>query len=503
MNDPAAFSTGLQAIRRQLFYGGEWHEPCAGDYAGNLSPADRRDLGRVAVAMPEDLDHAIAAAREGFLAWRDTPPRARAAALRQAASIVRAHGEELALIDAVDCGNPVASMRMDSEIAAEQFEFFAGLVTEMKGASIPMGPGVLNVSVREPMGIIGKIVAFNHPFMFCAGKSAAPLAAGNAVIVKPAEQAPLSALRFAELVADVFPPGVFNLLPGGREIGAALAGHPEIAKIGLIGSVATGRAVLAQAAATIKPALLELGGKNAVIAFPDADPDEVADGIVVGMNFAWCGQSCGSTSRAFLHEAIHDAVVERLVARAADFRPGDPTDPATGMGAITSAAQHSRILDHIRIGQEEGAVLVCGGGPPSDPALAHGYFIEPTIFTDVRPDMRIAQEEIFGPVLSVLKWRDEASMIEEVNSVAYGLTASLWTDDLHIAVRVSRAVEAGYVWVNETAKHFLGAPFGGYKQSGIGREECLEELLSFTQEKNIHIRVRPRGGTARSHKHQQ
>ncbi len=378
----------------------------------------------------------------------------------------------------------------DAEAAASQVEFFAGLVTEMKGASVPMGPDRVNFSVREPMGVVARILPFNHPLMFCGGKTAAILAAGNAVVIKPPEQAPLTTLRMAELTADLFPPGVFNVLPGGREAAAHLAGHPKVAMTALVGSVGAGKAVMRAAADTLKPVLLELGGKNALIAFADADPDEVADAVIAGMNFAWCGQSCGSTSRAFLHEAIHDAVLETVKAKIARFRPGLPTDPKTTMGAVVSRAQHERVMGYIAAAKAEGARLVTGGRVPDDPALRDGFFVEPTVFADVTMAMRVAREEIFGPVLSVLRWRDEAAMLEEVNQVEYGLTCSIWTNDINAAHRTAGAVQAGFVWVNEVGRHFLGAPFGGYKQSGIGREECLEELLAFTQVKNIHIRLR-------------
>ena len=392
------------------------------------------------------------------------------------------------MIDAADCGNPFGAMIGDAAIAAAQLDFFAGMVTEMKGASIPMGPNVVNFSVREPLGVVAKILPFNHPFMFCAGKIAAPLAAGNTVVVKPPEQAPLSSLRFAELIHGLLPAGVFNVVPGGAEAGSALAGHPKVAMISVIGSVGTGRAVMRAAADRVKPVMLELGGKNALIAFADANPDEVAAGIVAGMNFAWCGQSCGSTSRAFLHEAIHDTVLERLVARLKDLRPGLPTDPDTRMGAIVSREQHARILKSIETAKAEGARLLTGGGRPAEPALRNGCYIEPTVFCAVTQAMRIANEEIFGPVLAVLKWSDEKEMLEQVNGVDYGLTCSIWTNDLSAAHRTARRVEVGYVWINESSKHFLGAPFGGTKQSGFGREECLEELLSYTHEKNIHLR---------------
>ena len=473
-----------------MFYGGAWHEPAGGDYAATASPATGEHLADVAEANATDVDRAVDAARQGFAVWRATHPSERAKRLREAARVIRAHGDELAALDALDCGNPVAEMRRDAEATASAFEFFAGLVTEMKGASVPMGPDRINFSVREPIGVVSRIVAFNHPFMFIGSKAAAPLAAGNAVIMKPPQQAPLSGLRLAELIGGLFPAGVFNVLPGGAEAGAALASHPGVGMTTLIGSVPTGRRVMAAAAATVKPVLLELGGKNPLIAFDDADPDEVARAVVAGMNFTWCGQSCGSTSRAFIHAGIYDEVLERVVTHVARFRPGDPTDPATTMGAIISKAQYDRVLSYVAAGHEDGARLLYGGNTPDDSALANGYFVEPTIFCDVEQSMRIASEEIFGPILSILKWSDEADMLAKVNGVEYGLTASIWTDDLHRAHRTAQAVEAGFVWVNEVGKHFEGAGFGGVKQSGIGREESLAELFSFTQEKNIHIKLR-------------
>jgi len=477
---------------RGLHYGGQWHEPLSGRYAETLNPGTGESLGRVAVAGDADVDAAVAASRRGFAEWRAVLPLERARILRRVAGLLREHAGELALIDAANCGNPVGEMEGDARVAAAQLDFFAGLVTEMKGASIPMGPDAVNFSVREPVGVVARIVPFNHPFMFAAGKSAAPLAAGNAVIVKPPDQAPLSALRLAELVDGLLPPGVFNVVPGDRATGAALASHKGVAMVAIIGSVAAGRAVMRAASDTVKPVLLELGGKNALIAYPDADPDEVAAAAIGGMNFTWCGQSCGSTSRAFVHAAIYDAVLERIKARIGAFVPGLPTDSATTMGAIVSRAQLERIVDYIASARQEGARLLCGGGRPKDPRLADGFFVEPTVFADVTPSMRIAREEIFGPVLGVLKWSDEARMLDDVNAVDYGLTCSIWTNDLDTAHRTAATVQAGYVWINEVGRHFLGAPFGGVKQSGFGREECLEEMLRFTQEKNIHLKLRRR-----------
>jgi betaine-aldehyde dehydrogenase len=477
--------------QRGAFYGGAWHAPKAGRFVATISPGTGESLGEVPNCSAEDVDGAVRAASAAYATWRDVAPLERAKLLRAVAGIVREHAEELALIDAADGGNPVSAMIGDAQSAAAQLDFFAGLVTEMKGCSIPMGPDAVNFTVREPFGVVAKILPFNHPFMFCAAKIAAPLAAGNTVVVKPPEQAPLSSLRFAELIEGILPAGVFNLVPGGVEAGAALASHPQVAMVSVIGGVNTGRAVMRAAADRVKPVKLELGGKNALIAFADADPDAVAAGLVAGMNFTWCGQSCGSTSRAFLHESIHDAVLQRLKERLRQFRPGLPTDPKTRMGAIISRVQLDRILSFIEGAKAEGARLEIGGGVPSDSELRNGFYLEPTVFSGVTQAMRIAREEVFGPVLAVFKWRNEKEMLRDVNAVEYGLTCSIWTNDLSTAHRTARAVEVGYVWINESSKHFLGAPFGGTKQSGFGREECLEELLSYTQEKNIHLRLKP------------
>ena len=494
MNTPVSpQAAAAQAVKlpqnRGAYYGGAWHEPKAGKFIETMNPGTGTSLGKVADAGAEDIDAAVAAAKVGFKEWKRVLPLERAKILRRIAEILRANAQELAMIDAADCGNPVREMISDAMIAAAQMDFFAGFVTEMKGSSIPMGPDVVNFSVREPIGVVGRIIPFNHPFMFCAGKSAAPLAAGNSVVIKPPEQSPLSSLRLAELIGGLLPAGVFNVVPGGREAGQRLASHPDVGMIALIGSVPTGRAVMKAAADTVKRTLLELGGKNALIAYSDADPDEVANAVIGGMNFTWCGQSCGSTSRAFLHEKIYDAVVSRVKEKIKHFKPGIPTDMDTTMGAIVSKVQYDRVMSYIEASKSEGAELISGGVRPSDPALANGYYIEPTVFA-VTGKNRIAREEIFGPVLGVFKWSDEAQMLADVNAVEYGLTASIWTNDLNTEHRTAMAVEAGYVWINEFGKHFLGAPFGGFKQSGLGREECFEEMLSFTQEKNIHVKLK-------------
>jgi betaine-aldehyde dehydrogenase len=476
---------------RALYYGGAWHESTSGRCIEGRCPATGASLGTSLDATADDVDRAVAAARAGFSIWRDTPAQERAKAIREAAAILRRHAEDLAWLDALDGGNPLMAMLYDVEISAASMDYFAGLVTEIKGDTIPIGPSTLNYTLREPLGVVARIGAFNHPLLFVAGKCGAPLAAGNALIVKPADLTPLSALRLAELWDEVFPPGVFNIVTGGREAGAALAAHPKVAKIGFIGSVNAGRAVMSAASGTLKHLTLELGGKNALIACSDATPKEIADGVVRGMNFRYVtGQSCNSTSRVYLHDAIHDAAVAEIVKRVSAIKVGLPTERATEMSCLSSEAQYDKTMSYIRLGIEGGARLAYGGKRPASPELARGFFVEPTVFIDVTDDMRIAREEIFGPVVSVLRWIDENDLIARVNALDVGLTASIWTHDLDRAHRLASKVEAGYIWINGASTHHVGVPFGGYKQSGVGREESIEELLACTQIKNINVTLR-------------
>jgi betaine-aldehyde dehydrogenase len=472
---------------RDLFYGGGWHVPAKNKRVGTINPSTGESLGEVGWGDAEDVDHAVKAAYRGFRTWRAMKPLERAKILREVAQLIRKHGRELALIDSANCGNPIREMVRDAEFGATSIDFFAGLATEVKGDTIPMGSDALNYTVREPLGVVVRINAYNHPFLFATMKIGAPLIAGNTIVVKPPEQAPLSTLRLAEIIGPLFPEGVFNVICGGRDCGEALVTHPRVAKVALIGSVPTGKAILKSTADTMKKVTLELGGKNALIAFPDADPAEVASAAVRGMNFTWCGQSCGSTSRAFLHESIYDRVLDKIIAAARAIKPGLPTDDATEMGCLVSKAQFDKVMGYIAAGQAEGAKLVAGGKKPDDPKLAKGFYIEPAIFAGVTPQMRIAKEEIFGPVLSVFKWRDDDEMFEAVNAVDYGLTTSIWTKDLKTAHRAAARVEVGFVWINTVGAHFLGAPFGGYKQSGMGREESADELLEYTQIKNVNV----------------
>ena len=476
---------------RDHFYGGQWHAPAGGLRMRVSDPANGDSLGEVADGCAIDADLAVAAASAAFPGWRDTSGKDRARMVRAAATVLRENARELATLDAMDTGNPWQAMHYDVDISAEYMEYFAGLVTEMKGSTIPVKSGVLNYTLREPLGVVARIGAFNHPLLFIAGKAGAPLAAGNTLIFKPADQTPLSALRIAELWKDIFPPGVFNIVTGGRNVGAALVEHPGVAKIGFIGSVTAGRAVMHSASATLKSLTLELGGKNAMIICADTPAELVGKAVVRGMNFRYVsGQSCNSTSRIFIHDDIYDACVPYIIEEVSKIKIGIPTEPDTEMGCLSSQAQFDKTMRYIELGTEQGARLLYGGKRPADARLAKGFFIEPTVFGDVTDDMRIAREEIFGPVVSLLRWRDETDMVRRVNQLDVGLTASIWTRDMDRAHRLAARVQSGYVWVNDAASHYVGVPFGGYKQSGFGREESIDELLACTQIKNINVTFR-------------
>ncbi|KAI9686693.1 MAG: hypothetical protein M1820_010570 [Bogoriella megaspora] len=473
-----------------LFYNGKWHN--AESSKETINPGTGQPITSIAQASTADVDAAITAANDALQTWSLTSPMQRATYLRQAATILRDHAKELALLDALNTGNPVAEMLNDANVAAANLDYFAGLIPMLKGETIPVSDETFHYTIREPLGVVARIVAFNHPVMFAGAKLAAPLAAGNTVVIKPPDQAPLSCLRLAEILGEVFPPGVLSVLPGGAECGKALSSHPLVKKVTLIGSVPTGKAIQKAAADSLKPTLLELGGKNALIAFPDAKIEKLVEGVARGMNFTWAGQSCGSTSRVFLHESIHDDVLRKVVEYVKEkFRPGVPTDMSTTMGPVISEQAQNRILDYVVSAKQEGARLVTGGRKPDtdDEDIKNGFFIEPTIFADVKPDMRIAKEEIFGPVMSVFKWNDEKEMIKEVNSTQYGLTAAIYSENMATAHQTVKKVEAGFIWVNQVGRHFLNVPFGGVKSSGLGREESFDELVSFTQTKSVNISI--------------
>lgn len=451
----------------------------------SVNPCTEEVVGSIPRAGALDVDLAVTAAKAAFPAWSGLAPQARAKMLRAFSAAVRAHADELARLDAIDSGNPLSAMRNDVDKACSSLEYYAGLAAETKGVTLATAPSTFDFTVHEPYGIAARIIPFNHPASFAAGKLAAPLAAGNCVILKPSEHTSLSAIRISEFIAEIFPPGVVSILTGyGTEVGQAIADHPDIPRVAFIGSVETGKHVYASAARLVKTVTLELGGKNAMIVFPDAPVAAAGKQAARGMNLSvTAGQSCGAISRLLVHESIHDVVVEELIAALRKVRVGDPLAAETTMGPLTHKAQYEKTLRYIQRGLDEGATLALGGNRPPD--LDRGYFVSPTVFTDVTPGMSIATDEIFGPVLAVMKWTDPDEAISIANSSQFGLAASVWTNDLSTAYTTARRLEAGYIWLNTVGARPSGSPFGGYKMSGIGRESSVDELLSYTRIKNV------------------
>ena len=472
-----------------MLIGGELVESESGEWIVSLNPATEEVIGRVPAGSKKDVDKAVEAAIQAQPGWAALPPSERGDLLRGLADALMERAGELLELEVRDTGNTIAKMKRDVEKAANLQRYFAGLGLELKGETVPASPGNLHYTVCEPYGVVARIVPFNHPISFAAGRLAAPLMAGNSVIVKPPEQAPLSASILAEICARVLPPGVVNIVTGtGPVTGDAIVRHPAIKRIAFIGSVPTGMRIQRAAAEVgVKHITLELGGKNPMIVFPDADLDLAVKGAVAGMNFTHQGQSCGSTSRLMLHSSIHDDFLARVVERVSALRVGDPMDEATEMGPVISKEQLAKVLHYIDAGREDGARLMCGGTKPEGAAFERGYWVRPAVFAGVTQDMRIAREEIFGPVLSVMRWTDVDEAVDMANATEYGLSAAIWTKDLKNALSTARRLQSGYIWINGTSAHYLGTPFGGMKNSGIGREEILDEMKSYTETKTVHV----------------
>lgn len=483
----AATTPDLGFTPKGLYIGGEWRQARSGKTIVTNNPANADVLGEVPIANEADVDDAVAAAKGAFPEWAAMPITERAKILNRLADAIDENTDQLALMDSVDSGNAISGMRGDMKWTADTLRYFSGLITEIKGETLSREQGHLNVTLRQPYGVVAKINPFNHPFRFCAEKAAAPLAAGNTVVIKGPEQAPLSSLKLGELCDGIFPPGVVNIVTGDGRTGSAMVRHRDVLRVGFVGSVETGRIIAREAAEGLKEVTLELGGKNPIIIFPDADPAKAANAVVSAMNMTRQGQSCSSTSRVLVHKSLHEPLVAELAKKASAIPIGFPWLEGAEMGPIVSQQQYDRILGFIASGIEQKAKLVTGGGPPDDSDLKDGFFIAPTVFDNVTPDMKIGSEEIFGPVMSVMPWGDYDDMIEIANGVMYGLTASIITNDMKAAMETAERVEAGYVWINSSGR-YLGAPYGGWKQSGIGKEETFEELLSYTRVKNINMR---------------
>jgi phenylacetaldehyde dehydrogenase len=471
-----------------MLIGGQWVQAASGETFETVNPANATTITTVASAGAADVDRAVDAARRAFedRAWSDMNPHQRTRVLLRIADIIEAHADELALIESLDVGIPIRLARYQIAIAAETFQYYAGWPTKMLGTVNPVDASVHCYTVREPVGVCAGIIPWNGPLTMAAWKIAPALACGNTVILKPAEQSPLSALRFGELVSECgLPDGVVNIVTGlGETAGAAIAAHPGIDKVSFTGSTETGKKILGASVGNLKRVTLELGGKSPHIIMPDADLELAARNAASGFCLL-TGQVCVAGTRILVHETVHDEFADALAKQIAAYQVGDPFAEDTMLGPVVSAAQFDRVTGYVALGQQEGARIAVGGEPVQGP----GYFVEPTLFEGVRNDMRLAREEIFGPVAALLPFRDADEAVRIANDTPYGLAAAVATSDVSTAHTLARRLRAGVVWVNTHGELDLSFPFGGFKQSGLGRELGERSLDSFTELKSVFVRL--------------
>jgi acyl-CoA reductase-like NAD-dependent aldehyde dehydrogenase len=479
--------------RAQMLIDGAWVDSMSGALLTVENPAKRQPIAEIPRGDAADVNSAVEAAAKAFPAWSRVVPRDRGRLLLRIAEAMEARAEEIAHTIALETGNALPTQaRGEARLSADIFRYFGGLAGELKGETIPLGEQVLSYTRREPLGVVGAIIPWNAPVLLGALKIAPALCAGNTLVLKAAEDAPLGVLMMAEICQEFLPPGVLNLLTGlGEECGWPLAQHSLVRKLSFTGSTEVGKLIMRAAADRIVPVSLELGGKSPSIVYPDADEDWVVDGVIAGMRFTRQSQSCTAGSRLFLHTDIFDSFLDKLRTKTQALKLGDPLDEATDIGSIINEKQFTKVCSYVAEGLKRAdARLVFGGLPPKEGPLSEGYFAIPTVFADASNNWRLAREEIFGPVLVAIPWRDEADAIRMANDSHYGLAAYVWTHDIGVGLRAAHAIESGWVQVNQGLAQQPGHSYGGYKQSGIGREFSLEGMLdSFTQRKNVTVNL--------------
>jgi acyl-CoA reductase-like NAD-dependent aldehyde dehydrogenase len=471
-----------------LFIDNQWVDGESGETIDSHNPANGKFLTRIPNANAADVDRAVQAANRAFLSWRTTTAIERSNALLKIADLLEVEFERFVILESLDVGKPIRESRaIDVPLAIDHFRYFAGVIRAHSDEAVMLDEQTLSITLSEPLGVVGQVIPWNFPLLMAAWKIAPAIAMGNTVVIKPSEMTPVTILELAKIFAKVLPPGVVNIVTGtGVSTGQPLLDHPLIRKLAFTGSTGIGGVVAAAAAKKIIPATLELGGKSANIVFPDANWEKAVEGAALAILWNQ-GQVCESGARLFVHESIYERFLGELKKKFEDVRVGDPLSPETMMGPQVSETQMNRILGYIDIAQTEGANILVGGGRLTGGEYDAGFFIEPTILVDVRNDMRVAYEEIFGPVLCVIPFTDEAEVIAFANDSEYGLAGAVWTQDINRALRVARAVETGRMWVNTYHEIPAHAPFGGYKKSGIGRETHKSMLEAYSQKKNIYV----------------
>jgi betaine-aldehyde dehydrogenase len=482
--------TSVAGVRDKLFIDGAFVAAADGRTLDVLSPHDNSRIAAVAEGGVEDVDRAVAAAERALPAWSGMAAADRGRLLLKLADAIEACADELALLETIDTGHPIRDSRfLDVPRTAGCFRYFGGMADKFQGSVVPVEKGFLNYVVRAPIGVVGQIVPWNFPLMFVSWNAGPALAAGNTVVMKPSEITPLSTLRVAELMAEVgFPKGVFNVVPGyGHTVGQRLAEHPQVAKIAFTGSTATGRKIVEASKGNLKRVQLELGGKGANIVFDDANLGAAVNGSAWAI-FHNQGQACIAGSRLILHKRIAEPFLEKFLALTGSIRIGDPRDPATEMGPLTSALHRDRVMDYVKIAKEQGGAVLTGGRAPNDPTLAKGCYVMPTVVS-AKPTDRVAQEEVFGPFVTITTFESDEEALAIANATQYGLGAGLWTTDLVRAHKVAGGLRSGMCWINSYKRVNPGSPFGGVGQSGYGREMGFEAMHDYTEARSIWVNV--------------
>ena len=473
----------------KLLINGELTSGESKEFMETVDPSNGEIIAKIPNASIIDVNNTIVAAKKAQKEWALTSLEERQNSVLEIAKLLKKYSNELGLLDTLDTGNLYSTMRYDADWAAGIIQYMCSSANEVKG-EVTHHDNNLHYTKRYPFGVTAKLLPFNHPIQAFGTGLAAPLLMGNSLILKPSPHTPLSALYFGKIIKDILPPGVINILTGTNErVSMPIVQHPDVPRLALTGSIEAGKKVSLLASENLKKVSLELGGKNPLIIFEDADPELAAQIAIKGMNFSCQSQSCSAPSKVFVHKSIKKEFIEKLCEKVKVLRPGLPTDPSSDIGSLSTKNQFNKVLEYIKSGQADGANLLMGGKIPNSPNLKNGFFITPAIFSDAKPNMRISKEEIYGPIITILDWDNYEEMISIANDTKYGLAAVIVTNSLNSAHKVANDLNVGYIEINAPVSFSAGSPYGGWKQSGDGREGSIDELLSYTQIKSINLNI--------------